>query len=258
MVEHDRVAPPGIAHVARELWHDECGFRFMGYEIGIENRLDEGLHRAKVNIKGSSDKPGIRAEVEVIEDLRKTEPLELISILRGNRPAYTHKVACPARGEISVGGKTYSFEEQTGIALIDVQKTFFPYRSFWNWATCGGHDEEGRMIALNLSKGINIKEEQYNDDCLWVDGKISFLGLPRFTLDENAVLEPWHIETEERRCVVDFRPEGERWGKINALVIMSDFHQPYGTFKGTAVDSAGHTHEIRDFFGVVEHHLARY
>lgn len=258
VVEHDRIAPPGTAMVARELRHDECGFRFMGYEIRIENHLEDSLHAAEVGINGSRGKPGIRAEIEVIEDLEKIEPLEMVSRLKGNRPAYTHKVACPARGEITVGARTYSFEQDTGIAIIDVQKTFFPYRTFWDWATCGGHDEAGRIIALNLGRGIETKDEGYCDNCLWVDGKISFLGEADFTLDENAVLDPWHIETAERRCVLDFKPEGERWGRINALVVMSDFHQPYGSFRGTAVDSDGRTHEIRDFFGVVEHHLARF
>jgi len=258
MVEHDRLAPPGIAKVAPDLWHDECGFRFMGYEIKIENRLADGFHRAQVRIKESSKRPGISAEVEVIEDLEKVQPLILVSPLKGNRPGYTHKVACPVRGEIVMGGKTYTLKEETGIALIDVQRTFFPYKIFWDWATCGGYDKEGRMIALNLSQGSNLRTEEINDNCIWVDGKISFLGQSSFQLDEKAVLEPWHIETTNQRCVLDFKPEGERWGKINVFFIMSDFHQPYGTFRGKAVDSDGNAHEISDYFGVVEHHLAKF
>ncbi len=257
-VEHDRVAPPGVARVARELWRGECGFRFRGYEIKIENRLSDGYHRAVVDIGESKGKPPIHAEVEVVEDLGEVEPLELICPLKGERPAYTHKVACPARGEITVGDKTRAFDTDTGIALVDVQKTFFPYNSFWNWATCAGHDEQGRAIAINLSKGINLRWEEYNDCCLWVDGKISFLNPATFTFDEKAVLEPWHIETEGGLCALDFKPEGERWGRINALLVKSDFHQPYGTFRGSALDSEGVAHEISDYFGVVEHHLARF
>lgn len=258
MVEHDRLAPPGVAKVARNIWRGECGFRFAGYEIDIENRLTESRHAARVEIGESKEKPSISATVEVIEDLDSVQPLELICLLRGERPAYTHKVACPARGEVVVGGRSYTFDEGTGIALIDVQKTFFPYTSFWNWATCGGHDARGRLVALNMSKGINVREEELNDNVLWVDGELSFLGVSSFTLDENAVLEPWHIETAGGTGSLDFTPSGERWGRVNALVVLSDFHQPYGTFRGTAVDSAGETHQIDDYFGVVERHLARY
>lgn len=121
MVEHNRLAPPGVARVARDIWRGECGFRFAGYEIGIENRLADSHHVAEVDIKEKRDKPAIRARIEVIEDLKKVEPLELISMLRGERPAYTHKVACPARGEITVGDRRYEFGEGEGIALIDVQ-----------------------------------------------------------------------------------------------------------------------------------------
>jgi len=90
-----------------------------------------------------------------------------------------------------------------------------------------------------------------------VDGKLSFVGLPEFRFNKDDVLKPWHIETEGGLCILDFEPVGERWGKVNALLIMSDFHQPYGTFRGTAIDSDGVTRDI-DYFGVTEHHLARY
>ncbi len=258
MVEYDRLAPPWVAKVARNIWDGECGFSFSGYDITIENRLNYSLHRGRVEIAESKSKPALKAEIEVIEDLDRVQPLEYIGLLRGERPAYTHKVACPARGEVTVGGKTYSFAEDRGIALIDVQKTFFPYTSFWNWATCGGHDDKGRMVALNLSKGINLREEELNDNALWVDGDLRFLGTATFMLNENAVLEPWHIETAGGACSLDFTPAGERWGKVNVGVVMSDFHQPYGTFRGFAVGSGGEKHEIADYFGVVEHHLARY
>ncbi|MBU1671771.1 MAG: DUF2804 domain-containing protein [Actinobacteria bacterium] len=257
MVEHDRLAPPYVAKVARDIWRGECGFRFSGYDIRIENRLDEKRHTATVDIAARGDRPAIKAEVEVIEDLDRVQPLELISILRGDRPAYTHKVACPAAGKVTVGGKTHEFGESEGIAIIDVQKTFFPYTSFWHWATFGGHDPDGRLVALNTSRGINIRTDEFHDNVLWVDGRMSFLGMPGFTFDESNVLDPWHIDAPDS-FRLEFQPLGERCGKVNVGIIMSDFHQPFGTFRGTATDSAGTVHEIDDYFGVVEFHRARY
>lgn len=157
-----------------------------------------------------------------------------------------------------VGRKNYTVEMDEGIALVDVSKAFFPYTSFWNWATCAGHDDQGRLVALNLGEGINIRGEEFNDNCLWVDGSIYFLGQPRFEFDGKALLKPWHIETGTRSCMLDFEPQGERHGKVNALVVMSDFHQPYGTFNGTATDPDGCVNRIDDYFGVAEHHVARY
>lgn len=258
MVEYGRIAPPGIARVARDLWHGECRFNFAGYRIEIDNRLEYDHHRARVCIDGSSGKPGIEASIVISEDLNRIQPLILMTPLRGGRPAYTHKVACPASGEIRLGSKHFTFGEDSGIALIDEQKTFFPYRTFWRWATCAGHDSKGRIVALNMSKGISIDEEEYNDNVLWVDGVISFLGVSRFEFNEDDVLEPWHIGTGGDSCVLDFQPEGERWGNINFLVLVSNFHQPYGSFRGVAFDSGGGEHKIRDYFGVTEHHLARF
>lgn len=94
IVEHERLAPPGTAKVPSELWHDECDFGSRGYEIKIENRLADGYHSAKIRIAASSGKLAISAEVEVIEDLAKTQPLELISMLReGGLPIPTRSPA---------------------------------------------------------------------------------------------------------------------------------------------------------------------
>jgi len=155
MVEHDRIAPPGIAKVARELWEGVCHFRFFGYDIRVDNRLNESRHHLEVDIKGSTKNPSITAEIEVTEDLEKTQPLVLVSPLKGERPSYTHKVACPAEGEIKFGGMPYSFDRDTGVALIDVTKTFFPYNTFWNWATVPiMSTRTGSVVFKSVSLGV--------------------------------------------------------------------------------------------------------
>lgn len=258
LVEYDCLAPPGRIKTSRELWNDDCRFRYRGYKVEIENRLDAGFHRTRVEIQGKGKKPGIRAELEVLEDLEKIEPLIVVSPIRPNRPLYTHKVACPVRGEVKVSGEVHTLDESQDIALIDVQKTFYPYHTFWKWATCAGYDKEGRLIALNLCQNFIEDDETYNENCLWVDGKISYLGAARFKYDEGDVLRPWHIETTDGNCKLEMKPKGERCGKVNLGLLMSNFHQPFGTFSGNVVDSDGKSYEINDLFGLVEHHLARF
>ncbi len=255
--EHHVEVPGPAAKLSGELWNSASSFVKSDYEIRVINRLDEGFHRAHIDIRGN-DKPGVGAMIEMIEDLNALQPLITVLPIAPNRPLYTHKCACPVRGTISIGDRRIDLDEKEDIVIIDVQKTFYPYNTFWRWATCAGYSGKKGLIALNLVKNFIVDDERWNENVLWVGGKMSPLSAVRFEYDEDNVLKPWRVKTTDGRCDLTFTPQGERSGKVNYGVIKSDFHQPYGFFNGTAVDADGKKHKIKDFFGVCEHHLARF
>ena len=256
--EHARTAPIGPVRVARELWHGECYFRNIGYLIEFENRLDNGLHRLRVDIKGSRKKPQVKADIRVLEDLERFEPLIEVSPVSHERPLYTHKVACPVEGTVEIGSREITLDPEKDVALMDVQKTFYPFRTFWNWATFGGFDQQGRLIGMNACHNFITADEEYNENCTWVDGKINLLSAARFEFDKEDLMAPWRIYTTAGDMDMTFKPEGERVGKINLGVIMSDFHQPFGQFKGTMIGPGGNPVEVDGMFGLCEYHLARF
>jgi len=258
MIEHHREGPSLVAKLSRDLWDDRCSFRMPGYAIGLHNHLDEGRHTASIEIRAASGKPAISADLELLADLARYQPLEVVLRLRENRPAYSHKMVCPARGRIRVGDREIVLDPTRDLVAIDVHKAFYPYRMAWRWATCAGYDEQGRLVGLNLTHNVIEDDTDNNENGLWVGDRLSMFAAARFTFDEKDLLAPWHVETEDGRCRLDFRPAGERAGLINAGVVSSDYHQPYGTFSGEAIDDAGETHRIRDFFGVTEVHRARF
>jgi hypothetical protein len=91
-----------------------------------------------------------------------------------------------------------------------------------------------------------------------VNGQLSTWKGARFTLDESQILRPWQIQTTDGGCRLEFIPQGERAGKINLGILKSDYHQPYGIFRGTVTDANGVQHQIEDFFGLTELHRARF
>ncbi|HPQ67532.1 MAG TPA: DUF2804 domain-containing protein [bacterium] len=257
--EHHCEAPGKAARISRELWHDDCRIDKRGYFIEVRNRLAESRHYISINISAKAGKPAIKAELEIVEDLQKVQPLIVILPINDEqRPLHTHKTPGPVSGEIQIGEQKYTLNEKHDIAMIDVQKTFYPFNTFWKWATCAGYDKEGNLIALNLVNNMIRNDQEFNENCLWVNDKLTPWSAVRFEFDENNILEPWHIRTTDGNCDLTFRPLGERADKINLGLILSDYHQPYGLFNGTVVDADGKTHELNDFFGVTEHHLARF
>lgn len=256
--EHARTGIGAPVRVARELWHGDCHFQHMGYQMQFENRLDAGVHRLSASIREKRGKPPVELDARVLEDLNRFEPLVVLSPLGGGRALYTHKTVCPVEGKVMLGPVEVELDPAVCVALIDVQKTHYPYRTFWKWATFGGHDKQGRLLGMNVCQNFIEDDEDYNENCTWVDGKIANVSAARFEFEECDVLRPWRVSTTGGELDVRFAPQGERHGRVSLGLVMSDFHQPFGEFQGEMLSADGSTVPVDGQFGLCEHHLARF
>jgi len=256
--EHARQKTGHKAHVAAQVYDGVCRFDAEGYHLWFENKLDEGVHRLHVDIDGRGELPPVKGEVTVHEDLSAVEPLVQLSPITANRPFYTHKAVVPASGRIAVGSREIALDRSASVALIDEQKSYYPYASFWKWATAAGRTSAGEHLAFNLCQNVIADDEELNENCVWLDGKIHCLKAARFELDD--VMGPWRMKTTDAALELVFTPVGERAEKITAVcgLVRSDFHQPFGTFRGSFRDDGGVAHPIDDLFGLAEHHVTRY
>jgi len=256
--EHQRKGAGGAAKVAAQTWQGETNFKARGYSIDIHNRLAAGRHEIAIRIEAKGALPSVTADLVMLEDLSKMQPLTLLSPITDHRPLYTHKAPAAVEGEIRVGGRSFTLDPARDVGLLDEHHTFFSFNTNWRWATFGGRDSQGRLIALNLNDGLVSDEEKHNENCLWVDGKLSGLGAAKFDFDPADVLAPWRIRTTDGKVDLEFSPEGERKEKVNLGLIMSDFHQPFGRFRGNVIGEDGAAHKVEDYFGVAEYHRARF
>jgi hypothetical protein len=256
-IEHVRQAGSKSAQVAGQVYDDVCVFTQKGYSIKFENKLRSSFHRIIIDIEGDNNLPAIKGKIKVHEDLAKIEPLVQVSPITPYRPFYTHKAAMPTEGSIILGGQEIVIDGNQAIALFDEQKTYYPYNSFWYWATAAGYDGSGRLLAFNLCRNMIAADDEFNENCFWIDGKIFCLPAARFEFGE--IMAPWKVNTEGGNLDLTFVPKGERAQKINlAGLIQSDFHQPFGKYRGEFNDDSGGIYPITNFFGLAEHHATRY
>ncbi len=256
--EHERQTPGKSISVAHQPYNDTCRFEAKGYQLRFENKLDRGFHQIAVDIEGDSERPAVKGDITIHEDLDVYEPLVQVSPITPTRPFYTHKAAVPVSGSMMVGSQKIVLERNECIALIDEQKTYYPYFSFWKWSTAGGYGNDGKLFAFNLCQNMIADDEDYNENCLWMDGKIHYLKAARF--DFGDVMQPWKMKTTDGKLALSFIPLGERAQKMNIAggLILSDFHQPFGLYSGRFTEDGGVSHPIKDFFGLAEHHITRY
>lgn len=255
--EHTRQTFGRSIKVAGQVYDDACFLDTKGYHLRFENQLDQGFHRILIHIDRDRDRLAVKGELIVHEDLGAVEPLVQLSPITRTRPFYTHKAAVPASGSITVGSQKIVLERSSSMALIDEQKTYYPYFSFWKWGTAAAYRDDGKILAFNLCRNMIDDGEDFNENCFWTDGKISCLTAARFEFGD--VLKPWKMKTTDGRLDLSFRPLGERADKINmAGIIRSEFHQPFGLYNGRFQDDRGVIHPIKDFFGLAEYHVKRH
>jgi hypothetical protein len=256
--EHGMQLPGGASVVASQVYDDFCEFKSKGYFLRFENNLNNGYHKIIIDIEGKKNRPAVKGEVKMFEDLNTTEPLVQVSPITAVRPFYTHKMASPAEGEIMLGTKKVVIDRKRDIALLDEQKTYYPYSSFWKWATAGGYDENGDLLAFNLCENLITDDEDYNENCMWVNGKIYCLKSARFKFDKNNILRSWEVKTTDGYMDLQLTPAGERAEKISVGLIASDFHQLFGLYNGRFKDETNRIYPITNCFGLAEHHVTKY
>lgn len=253
--EHRRMGPRLRTRVARALWRDRTTTDARGFRIEIDNLLDEGHHRARIDIAAAGDRPAVSADLRCLHDLAATEPLVVCLPLEGGRGMYSHKVPLPVEGTVRVGDRNYTAEPGEAFAILDVHKAHYPRHTWWNWATMAGRDVEGRAVGLNLTRNVCLDEDELNENAVWLDGRITRLAPARFAFQRGDPLEPWHLTTTDGRVDVEFQPLGMRSENVRLGLVRSVFKQPFGRFRGR-IRLDGETVEVDGPLGVCEDHDA--
>ena len=256
VLQMERKKGPGHTTLPDQLWDARFAFQSKDYRVTVHNNLSRQCHDIAVDAVASGGVP-LKARFTVHQPLEQIVPLVAVLPLPNGRPFYTHKSPCPIEGQLTVGERTFAFEPGRDLGLMDVHKAFYPYRTFWHWATFAARDASDRIIALNLTHNVIENDHQYNENAMWVGDRLDRLGPARFTIPADAT-GPWQMRTLDGRVSLDFLPEGMRSETVNLLAAHSSYEQPFGRYSGTLTDEAGDQIEIRDVFGIAERHTVRW
>ncbi|MDP8256154.1 MAG: DUF2804 domain-containing protein [Candidatus Alcyoniella australis] len=255
LIEHKHNARPGAVRVPRELWNDTCSFVLPGYGVRIHNQLAQGRHVIEIDIAATKKLPAFAGRVIAYEDPDEVQPLIPLLPMSSGRTFYTHKVPTPIEGELTVGERKLTFERGRDVALFDVHKAFYPFRTYWNWATFAGRDEKGGLIGASFTQGTAFDGREHTENCLWSGNTIALLPQVRFEVPKDT-LDRWKLSTLDGRCELEFEPQGQRSESIRVGPIISEYFQPFGLFNGFIVDEQGVRREIKNQFGCTEKHAS--
>ena len=171
---------------------------------------------------------------------------------------YNQKINCMrAEGFVTYGyhNTTYEFKPEDSFAVLDWGRGVWTYDNTWYWGSASGL-HEGVPFGFNIGYGFG-NTEAASENMLFYDGKAHKLSDVRFHIPGDGTAEidylaPWKFTSDDGRFEMDFIPTLDRKSKTDFKVLMSDQHQVFGRFSGTAVLDDGTKLEIRDLAGFAE------
>lgn len=206
--------------------------------------------RARWNERG-----GAPARLDATVDLPPAhESLNVVIPWDDRRFQYTSKhQARPARGELVVGDRRWSFGQNDAWGVLDVGRGRWPYRTRWNWGGGAGRDVSGEHVVGVQIGGKWTEGTGFTENGVIVDGTLTKIGRElRWEYRWHEPLSPWRVEDPGGQLSLQLTPRHDKHTKVNALVLSTETHQVFGTWSGTVTTDAGVTLDLDGVLGFAE------
>lgn len=268
--EYSTLTPGGAGiTIASSSTDGTTSVRWPGFgALALHNDSSTGERRIEAELTGRTRlgaRPPLRASILVRDDGVRPAPIVCVDEAEPGAWLYTHKAyGLEARGLIEAGELSGSFDFDEGLAGLDYNLGYRPRETYWNWAAGTGRATDGTRVGFNLTAHRRPHEptaphgDDAGDCALWLGDAREKLAAVRFEYDPDDLLREWRVRDDEGLVDLTFSPAGERAEDVNAGLVVSRFHQPYGTFRGTLRSRSGRAFALEDVYGVVEQHFARW
>jgi len=247
----EKILPPWQLKIPGSIWDAGQSWQDKDSRIEIISALNKGRFYINVKIRDYKGLPDIEAHFEAFHDRGAVEPI-VVSIPFGrNRAAYSHKCLMPMQGSLALGGESIKFLRSESFAIIDDHKGFYPYVMQYDWLTAAGYGEKGCLSGFNLTDNQSIDPEKYNENCLWVDGRLNLLPPVKFDRPDG-VNGDWIIRDKYGMVDLAFKPVSMGAIDMNLLILRVKYFGPFGYCSGTLKDCSGNSIVFNRNFGMGE------
>lgn len=224
--------------------------------IGSDNKLRMKLAVHRLPYLPMISKPWI--ELDVALDITSHPGMTAVANLDLDEPlasATSKNAALATTGKLTVreSGETRKWSLAKGLGGFDYTSGYLPRHTSWHWAFGMGRTTDGRSIAINLSSGFVGIVGRAEENCCWLDGKLSLLDPDAdISYDKQNPLSEWTVRTADRTLDLRFQPIAVHHEDLNLGLLRSYFMQPVGQFTGT-LKVGNETLQLAKLAGVVEH-----
>lgn len=251
-----RTLVPGVINVPPSLWDGRQSYSHSGNSIEFISRLEMGRFYINVSLKGDKAVPPVAAHFEALHEDCMAEPIVVAIPFGENRGMYSHKCLMPMKGEMYVGGEKTEFNRDESFAIIDDHKGFYPYIMKYDWVTAAGVNGSGQLCGFNLTDNQSIDPDMYNENCLWIDGRLHLLPPVKFSRPDGDEGR-WQIKDRFGMVDLSFQPVAMNEINVNALAIRVRYRGPFGYFNGFVRNRYSESVVFDGFWGMGENKYVR-
>ncbi len=144
-----------------------------------------------------------------------------------------------AQGVVRVGDRRIPLGDASG--FLDHSHGMLARETVWQWAIGAGQfDDGGEPVGFNLVASFNEGLE----NTIWVGGQPTAAGRVEFDVPDEPH-GPWRVVNDRVDLVLE--PEGVRAQNLDLSVVVSDYQQPLGVWRGTIDGRAVTAHGVAEF-----------
>ncbi|QDP97775.1 DUF2804 domain-containing protein [Microlunatus elymi] len=172
------------------------------------------------------------ASFDVVAELPDDhERLAVVVPWSDTRFQYTVKdVARPARGSVTVDGRTSDVPAGESWAVLDHGRGRWPYDIRWNWGAGSGRTDS-HVIGIQLG-GQWTDGTGSTENAILIDDRLHYIDEPvDWDFDRTAWRRPWRITGGGLDAT--FEPFHDKVSRTNLLVLSSSTDQYFGHWSGT-------------------------
>ena len=247
----EKILPSWKIKVPSSIWDSCQSYRDGDCFIEMVSQLAKSKFYINVKVRGRKTWPDMEAHFELFHEEGVVEPI-VVSIPFGeNKGMYSHKCLMPMQGSMAIGSEKVTFLRGRSFAFIDDHKGYYPYKMKYDWVTAAGFDEQKQLIGFNLTDNQSIDAEKYNENCIWINGKLNLLPAVKFNRPQGDMGE-WTIKDRYGMVDLVFKPTAAGEINMNALVLKVRYRGPFGYCSGVIKTASGAVVQIKDYFGMGE------
>ena len=198
-------------------------------------------------------------KIEYKFELERVSLPGIVSIPFGpNRPLYSQKDLFRATGRLMLNDEAFESNNHT-TAIVDDHKGYYPYKAHYDWLTTMGRNVnvEKKYFAFNLTRNQSIDQENYNENLIWFEDRISLLPPVIFKHNENNSV--WTVTDEHDMVKITFDVADDKYHMaVHAGIIDINYYVVFGEIKGYIRDTEGNKYVLDGMMGMGEDKSLRF
>lgn len=251
-----RVVPGSVIPLGERLSPSRSFYHGRHARLDFDFALEENRVGLVVNWRPGRGEGGFHGEFVLGCGPKTTSPSSVVLPLGRNRAMYSTKALAGAEGFLETASGIHRFEAASSSALFEDHKGYYPFSLRYDWVGGFGFDAKGRRVGFSLTGNPTREQPRFTENSLWIGNKLFPLPPVRLSRAEGYKGE-WVIQDTEGLVDLVFTPQAHNDVSFHVGLFESDWHGPFGVFKGFVKNGEGETIDASLLTGMGEEKYLR-